>query len=302
MDPMIYKTLGLLLIFGGLFASVYVLAPAGKGGRTLARFDEETILGEKTRLVMLFRPVFPLLRPIAARLPLEGYSRRLKKLIVTAGLDRELNVVDFLCFQMASVLLFGFLALLLWKSWFTAGFVGVLGAAYPYLWLWEKKSSRQREVALSMPNVVDMLSLSVEAGLDFLAAVKRIGEIGGEAGGAPGQKGGKDPFIEELQYMYHNIKLGMSTEEALQTMSERVDIQEMYSFVSILVQAQKMGSSIADVLRSQALRMRQQRFMKAERMGATAAQKLLIPMMLCIFPILFIIIFAPFLLKFIYGR
>jgi len=156
-------------------------------------------------------------------------------------------------------------------------------------------------VALSMPNVVDMLSLSVEAGLDFLAAVKRISELGGQASPDSGSKG-QDPFVEELQSMYHNIKLGMSTDEALQNMAERVDIQEMYSFVSILVQAQKMGSSIADVLRSQALRMRQQRFMKAERMGATASQKLLIPMMLCIFPILFIIIFSPYLLKFIYDR
>lgn len=296
MDPLLFKALGLLLVFSGVFMCVYVLAPAGKTKGSVTQFEQGTTLGENTRLVMAFSPAFPLLRPLIALAPLEGYRTRLRKIIASAGLDRELSVVDFMAFQLACMLLFALLGLVLWKEWIIAVFVGLIGGGYAYLWLWEKKKSRQQEIALSMPNIVDMLSLSVEAGLDFLAAIKRIGEVGAPDGRA------KDPFIQELQLMYHNIKLGMSTEEALLTMADRVDIQEMHSFVSIIVQAHKMGSSIADVLHSQAVRMRQQRFMKAERMGAVASQKLLIPMMLCIFPILFIIIFAPYILKFIYGR
>ena len=83
-------------------------------------------------------------------------------------------------------------------------------------------------------------------------------------------------------------------------MSDRVELPELYSFTSILIQAEKMGSSISDILKSQAIRMRQERFMKAERAGAIASQKLLVPMMLLIFPIIFIVIFGPYILKFIY--
>ncbi len=292
MDPLLYKGLGLLCIFAGIFAFLYALLPGEKQREAKRRFEEQTTPGESTRFINVFRPLFPIFRPIADILPLERYKRSARKLTITANLDRELSVTDFLCFQMVCLLLFGLMGFMLWKDWFAALLLGAMGVGYPYLWLWEKKRTRQREIALSMPNVVDMLSLSVEAGLDFLASVRRIAEVSRD----------KDPFIQELSYMYQNIKLGMSTEEALVTMAERVDIQEMYSFTSILVQAQKMGSSIANVLRSQAERMRQQRFTKAERMGAVAAQKLLIPMMLCIFPILFIIIFGPYLLKFIYNR
>lgn len=293
METMLYKSLGLLCTFSGVFLFVYALVPPSRPKDSVSRFEPETQPGEGSRFVMLFRPLFLPLRPLAARLPLGRWGERVRRMLVSAGLDRELNVTDYTAFQLACGLLFAAMALLLWRDWSLAVFLGLLGLGYSALWLYEKMRARQQEIALSMPNVVDMLSLSVEAGLDFLAAIKRIAEVNRES---------RDPFLEELGLMYRNIKLGMSTEEALQTMAERVDIQEMHSFVAILVQAQKMGSSIADVLRSQAVRMRQQRFMKAERMGAVASQKLLIPMMLCIFPILFVIIFAPYVLKFIYDR
>ena len=107
-----------------------------------------------------------------------------------------------------------------------------------------------------------LLALSTAAGLDFLAGMKRICELTAT----------RDPFVAELIIAYQNIKLGMSTEEALKTMAQRVDTPEMHAFVSILIQAQKMGSSISEVLKTQAMRMRQDRFMRAERAGAVATQ------------------------------
>ena len=169
----------------------------------------------------------------------------------------------------------------------------LFGLGYPYLWLYEKRKKRQSEIVINMPDVVDMLSLSVEAGLDFNAGIKRVCDI---------YRDERNPFVVELHLMDQNLRLGKSREEALRNMAGRVDIPELYSFVSILIQAEKMGSSIADVLKSQATRMREERFMKAERAGAIASQKLLVPMMLLIFPIIFIIIFAPLVLKFIFKN
>ncbi len=84
-------------------------------------------------------------------------------------------------------------------------------------------------------------------------------------------------------------------------MAERVDTEDMRSFVAILVQAQKMGASIADTLRDQSARIRRERFLRAERAGAVASQKLLLPMILLLLPILFGIIFGPYIIKFVYD-
>lgn len=289
---MLLKAGGLLLLFASVFAFIYTLLPGEKEQQARKQFEEEQAPGESTGFINLFRPFFSFFKPLAVRLAWPGYQRRIQKMLVNAGLDRELPVSDFVSFQFLLLVLFFLMALALWKSLGAAVPAGLIGLCYPYFWLWDKRRSRQRDIALAMPDVVDMLSLSVEAGLDLLAGIKRICDVNADS---------KDPFVRELGYMYHNIKLGMSTEEALNTLADRVDVQEVYSFTSILIQAQKMGSSISEVLKSQAVRMRQQRFMKAERAGAVASQKLLIPMMLCIFPVLFIVIFAPYLLKYIYD-
>lgn len=292
MDPSILKIGGLGLFFLAVLGVMWSLFSQRKSGAP-SQFEAQAVEpGEATKFVNIFRPLFPVFAPLAKRLPIEGYRKRVNKLSITADIDRELGVNDFIAFQMVMMCLFLVCGLFLFSDAISAVLLALLGIVYPYLWLYEKKKTRQQDIARSMPDVVDMLSLSVEAGLDFIAGVKRIGDVNRSA---------NDPFITELTYMYQNIKLGMGTDEALNVMAERVDIQEMYSFTSILVQAQKMGSSIGETLKSQAERMRQQRFMKAERMGAVASQKLLIPMMLCIFPILFIVIFGPYLLKYIYG-
>lgn len=293
MDPDLFKYLAVCLAGVSCAALVYGLLPSQREREAHKRFEDagEVALSD-TSFLRFFRPFFRFFRPVVERLAPERHSRRISKQLVAAGLDRVLSVADFHALQCAMATLFFGCGLLLWKDALTAAPLLVAGLGYPLLWLWDRKKTRQRDISVDLPDMVDMLALSVEAGLDFLAGVKRISETQTEA---------KSPLVQELRYMYQNIKLGMSTEEALATMANRVDIPEMHSFTAILIQAQKMGSPITQVLKSQAERMRQQRFMKAERLGAAAAQKLLIPMMLCIFPILFLVIFSPYVLKFIYN-
>lgn len=288
----ILRNLGMLLFFAGTFYFIYSLLPKKKEQEVKKKLgDEEIVLGESARFVNIFRPFFQILIPAIKKLPLTGYRNRVEKYAVTAGMEREVTGNDFIGFQITTALLFALMIYILFKNPLFAVIAGILGLGYPYLWLYEKRKKRQADIVRSMPDVVDMLSLSVEAGLDFNAGIKKVCDIYSED---------KDPFVIELYLMDQGLKLGKSREDALRNMAERVDTMELYSFASVLIQAEKMGTSIADVLKSQAIRMRDERFMKAERAGAIASQKLLVPMMLFIFPIIFIVIFGPLVLNFLY--
>jgi tight adherence protein C len=241
---------------------------------------------------LAFKPIYHLLIPLIHWLPIPGYKSRTNKYVITAGLESQVNGNDILGFQFSIMLVFAFCGFIYFDSYFSIFLAAAAGLAYPYLWLYEKKKQRQEKIKLSMPDVVDMLSLSVEAGLAFNAAVQKVCYI---------YRHDKDPFVVELYLMDQNIKLGRSREEALKVMADRVDLMELDSFSSILIQANKMGSSIAEVLKSQADRMRSERFLKAEKIGAQASQKLLLPMMVFIFPIIFIVIFGPYVIKMVMG-
>lgn len=286
------RTIGILLFFMGVFFFFYFLLPKKKAQELKKQLDEEGFqVGEEAKFVFIFKPFYQFFLPLIARLPMPNYKARIKRYAVNAGLERDVTPDDIIGFQLSVALLFALLAFVLFKSIPMIILGTLVGIIYPYLWLYEKKKTRQAAIVSGMPDVVDMLSLSVEAGLDFTSATRRVCEIFKEE---------REPFVMELYLLNQNLKLGLSREEALRKMAERVDMQELYAFTSILIQAEKMGSSISNVLKSQAVRMRQERFMKAEKAGAMASQKLLVPMIILIFPVLFIIIFAPYILRFIY--
>jgi tight adherence protein C len=295
MDVFLLKDLGLLLFTIGIGGAVWGLLPRGRGKiatREVVSDRVDALLGESAGLAAMLRPGYAFLEPLAARLTPPGYKARLARYLTTAGIDRILAPEAFVAFQAAMLVIFCLLGLALQAKASTVLLFGAMGLLYPYWWLYDKKNLRQKNITRSMPDVVDMLALSTAAGLDFQAGIKRIRDLAS----------GRDPFVAELALVHHNVTLGMSMEDALTLMAARVDTPEMHSFSSILVQAQKMGSSIADVLKDQAARMRQDRFLAAERAGAVAAQKLLLPMVLFLFPIIFGVVFGPFILKFLYNR
>lgn len=291
---MFLRDLGLLLFPLGVGSLVWWLLPraARRTPQEAAPERTDALLGESAGLAALLRPGYAFLEPLAERLTPAPYRERLRRWLTTAGIDRILAPPAFVAFQAAMLAIFCLLGLALQAKAATVLLFGGLGLMYPYWWLYDKKAARQKAVTRSMPDVVDMLALSTAAGLDFQAGIKRIRDLAT----AP------DPFVAELALVHHNVTLGMSMEDALTLLGARVDTPEMYSFSSILVQAQKMGSSIADILKDQAARMRQDRFLAAERAGAVAAQKLLLPMVLFLFPIIFGVVFGPFVLKFLYNH
>jgi len=116
------------------------------------------------------------------------------------------------------------------------------------------------------------------------------------------ERGGMGALRDELSTILNDIRLGKSRAEALKSFSQRVEIPEVSSFVSVLVQADMLGASIGPVLQQQAERMRVERNQRAEKAGAKASQKILFPLVLFIFPAVLIVIIGPVALQFIYGQ
>jgi len=158
--------------------------------------------------------------------------------------------------------------------------------AYPGLWLRQVLRTRQRRIQRALPFVLDLLTLSVEAGLDFMNAMQRIVE-----------KRKMDPLGEEFVRVLREIQLGKTRRVALRDMSERVDQAEIRTVVNALVQADELGVGIAQILRIQADQMRQRRFERAEKLANEAPVKMLFPLVAFIFPAVFLILLGPIFLQ-----
>lgn len=168
----------------------------------------------------------------------------------------------------------------------------IIGAVFGWFgtdfWIYELAKQRSHKILKALPDMLDMLVLLVEAGLDLSAAIIKLTDT------LP-----KSPLRDELQTMISDMRLGASRIEAMKNMAERINLMEMNSFVSVLVQAIEMGASVGPVLRTQADMLRLARFQKAERLGAEASNKVLIPMFLFIFPAIFMVAIGPVAVDFI---
>ena len=158
----------------------------------------------------------------------------------------------------------------------------LLAYAQPVLWLRGAVRKRQGQILKAMPFVLDLLTLSVEAGLDFMTAMQRSTE-----------RAVIDPLGEELLRVIREIQVGTPRRKALKAMSERVDLADMRSLVNALVQADELGVSIGAILRIQADQIRVRRFERAEKLANEAPVKLLAPLMIFIFPAVFLILLGP---------
>ena len=156
--------------------------------------------------------------------------------------------------------------------------------AYPLIWLRNTLKKRHFSIMLALPFVLDLLTLSVEAGVDFMNALQRSLE---------NRK--TDPLTEELMRVNHEIQLGTSRRNALKNLARRVDMPDMRSFAYALIQADELGVSIGTILRIQSDQIRQKRFARAEKMANEAPVKMLGPLMLFIFPAVFIVLLGPIL-------
>lgn len=158
---------------------------------------------------------------------------------------------------------------------------GSLGFFLPGLWVSRTGRKRQQQIRRDLPETVDLMAIAVQAGMGLEAAIELASES------LPG------PLGDELHRLLQEIQLGSSRRQALHQLRDRVDVSELSSFALALIQADAIGSPIADVLQSNAARMRLIRRQVAREKAAKLPVKLLIPMMLFIFPPLFVVVVGP---------
>src|SRR5216683_1834794 len=162
-----------------------------------------------------------------------------------------------------------------------AGIGFILGRFLPDVWLNNKIKGRQKELRLALPNALDLLTISVEAGLGFDAAIGRLTEKF------------KNALSDEFAQVLNEIRLGRPRLEALDEMGRRSGVEELHTFIQALIQSEQLGVGIAKVLRIQSEEMRRRRRQRAEEQAAQAPLKMLFPMIGCIFPTLFIVLMGP---------
>jgi tight adherence protein C len=151
----------------------------------------------------------------------------------------------------------------------------------PDLLIYNKGIKRQQEIEMELPNTLDQMLISVEAGLGFEAAMARAGQNGTGA------------LAQELVRTLQDIQVGRPRQEAYAALAARSSVQDLRSFVRAVVQADKYGIGIAKVLRMQAKQSRIKRRQRAEEKAMKLPVKVLFPLLLCIFPVLFIVILGP---------
>ena len=166
----------------------------------------------------------------------------------------------------------------------------MLGWIVPDLWLYLAIRRRHLAIMKALPFVLDLLTLSVEAGMDFISALQRNC-----------QSRRLDPLNEELLRMTKEIQVGSSRRAALKAMSERVGQSDLRAVAHALIQADELGVSIGAMLRIQSEQLRSRRFDRAEKLAHEAPTKMLGPLMLCIFPAVFIILLGPVLSQALKG-
>ncbi len=251
----------------------------------------------KSGIIRISRPlVHKLILPVLSRYELKERREKLKREIQSAGLSQELNEDEYLGLQVFLGLVFPLFIFscnalfnLEYPWYFIFGF-GVLGFLFPYYYVKGYKDLRRFQILIDLPFVVDLLALSTEAGLDFIGAITKVVEK---------MKGG--PLAEELGIVLKDLKLGSSRSEALNAMAWRLNMSEVSSFIAVLTTADSLGASIGAVLRQQSEQLRQERFVRAEKAGAEASQKIFIPIVLFILPAVLLIVFGPVVIQFMGG-
>lgn len=232
----------------------------------------------------------------ALKIKSEAYRNRVALTLKTSGMDRELNVDEFIGLQILWGAMFPILLLILNFS-LSLGFppvvvlgLGFVGFIFPQMHCRGEKNRREISVRTDLPFFADLMALSTEAGLDFIGAIQRIVD-----------KAENSVLAEEFSNVLQAIKLGSTRTDALREMSARLDVPEITSFVAVIVDADATGASISKVLKDQSEQMRLERFVRAEKAGARASQMILIPLMIFILPAVFITVFGPVVIQFMYG-
>ncbi len=237
----------------------------------------------------LFKPVGRRLSGGVSALVPRNYLDQMRKRLITSGLADRFRPEEFVVIQLVTIAagILGGTLLGLLMGWSTTGILrgllvfGLLGAYAPVSWSERKKEARQTEVRRDLPDVLDLLAISVEAGVGLEGAIEVVGQHF------------TSTLAFELNRTLREMELGLSRREALQNLKRRTEVPEVSNFVLALIQADALGMPMSKVLRIQAGEMRAKRRQWAREKAAKLPVKILFPMFLFIFPALFVVVVGP---------
>jgi tight adherence protein C len=240
------------------------------------------------------------LRPLANRLSgrissmaSSSFSEKTEKRLALAGNPGDLRVADWLGIKAIGAIIGAILFFVLFGAVGILGFpffigglllplVGALfGYTIPEFWLGGRVKKRQKGILLMIPDALDLLTISVRAGLGFDAALGKVVEkLAG-------------PLSDEFRRALAEVRVGKARRDALRDIVPRTEVVPLTNFIGAIIQAEQLGVSISKVLQVQSEQLRIERRQRAEEQAAKAPIKMLFPLVGCIFPSLFIVILGP---------
>jgi tight adherence protein C len=241
----------------------------------------------------LLTPAVRALSGIARGITPSSRIRKLDRKIEAAGRPRNLDVNRLLVLKLAS-LAFGLMILVALAAlsilplvWFVvlAVFVVLLTYYLPDIILNSAITTRRQEISRALPDFLDLLTVSVEAGLGLDSAMAKIAERL------------RGPLKDEILITLHQIRMGKTRAVALRELADRCNVDDLTSFITALIQSQQLGISLGQVLRVQAEQIRTVQKQRIEERAQKAPVKLLVPLIVCIFPAMFVVIIGPAMIR-----
>jgi tight adherence protein C len=235
------------------------------------------------------RPIAYRLSNAVARITSSSFTERTEKRLAMAGNPGDMRVSDWLGIKAIGAgvvaalffLLFGILGGNLAMGTILA-LVGLgIGYVGPEFWLGRRVRGRQKKILVGIPDALDLLTISVRAGLGFDAALGKVVEKM------------KGPLVDEFRRALAEVRVGKTRRDALRDIIPRTEVQPLTNFIGAIIQAEQLGVSISKVLQVQSEQLRIERRQRAEEQAAQAPIKMLFPLVGCIFPSLFIVILGP---------
>jgi tight adherence protein C len=262
-----------------------------------ARLSQLVVQPRSLEEMELEQPFFErIVRPLIQRLSRFGRRRegsivsRIDARLQQAGYPGGLRGADWVGVKLLALIGFAILGLvlglLLTGGEFAAAFLfAIVGAGIGYVvpefWLGRRIRARGDALTLQLPDALDLLTISVEAGLGFDAALSKVVDKM------------EGPLVDEFRQALAEVRMGRPRREALRDLASRADSQPVSNFIGAIVQAEQLGVPIAKVLQIQSQQLRIERRQRAEEAAAKAPVKMLFPMVGCIFPTIFIVILGP---------
>jgi tight adherence protein C len=260
------------------------------GARNLEDLELQEPFFERT-----IRPLAQRIANLSRRSPNDSFTDRVEKRIALAGYPGGMRATEFVGVRIiAAAVGGGFAALLgfLFMRGVTGAVLGlaigfIIGYLAPNYWLTRRIRARQHRVLVQIPDALDLLTISVRAGLGFDAALAKVVEKM------------EGPLPDEFQRALAEVRVGRVRREALRDMVNRTDVPALSNFIGAVIQAEQLGVAISKVLQIQSEQLRIERRQRAEEMAAKAPIKMLFPLVGCIFPSMFIVLLGPAMIQII---